>query len=92
MRTYEYLYIFDPQEENVAKTIEEVKKSYEKMGVTLLKEEEMGKRRLAYEIDKKTDGFYYLTQIEADDFTKLQEFDRDLRLNPLVIRFMKVKM
>lgn len=92
LRTYEYLYIFDPQEENVAKTIEEVKKSYEKMGVTLLKEEEMGKRRLAYEIDKKTDGFYYLTQFEVDDFTKLQEFDRDLKLNPLVIRFMKVKM
>lgn len=92
LRTYEYLYIFDPQEENVVKTIEEVKKSYEKMGVTLLKEEEMGKRRLAYEIDKKTDGFYYLTQFEVDDFTKLQEFDRDLKLNPLVIRFIKVKM
>ncbi len=92
MRTYEYLYIFDPQEENVAKTIEEIKKDYEKIGVRLIKEEEMGKRRLAYEIDKKTDGFYYLTQIEVDDFTKMQEFEKDLTLNPIVIRFMKVKM
>lgn len=92
MRTYEYLYIFDPQEENVAKTIEEIKKDYEKIGVRLIKEEEMGKRRLAYEIDKKTDGFYYLTQIEVDDFPKMQEFETDLKLNPLVIRFMKVKM
>ncbi len=92
MRTYEYLYIFDPQEENVAKTIEEIKKDYEKLGVRLIKEEEMGKRRLAYEIDKKTDGFYYLTQIEVDDFTKMQEFEKDLTLNPIVIRFMKVKM
>ena len=92
MRTYEYLYIFDPQEENVAKTIEEIKKDYEKIGVRLIKEEEMGKRRLAYEIDKKTDGFYYLTHIEVDDFTKMQEFEKDLTLNPIVIRFMKVKM
>lgn len=92
MRTYEYLYIFDPQEENVAKTIEEIKKDYDKLGVRLIKEEEMGKRRLAYEIDKKTDGFYYLTQIEVDDFTKMQEFEKDLTLNPIVIRFMKVKM
>jgi len=92
LRTYEYLYIFDPQEENVAKTIEEIKKDYEKLGVRLIKEEEMGKRRLAYEIDKKTDGFYYLTQIEVDDFTKMQEFEKDLALNPIVIRFMKVKM
>jgi small subunit ribosomal protein S6 len=92
LRTYEYLYIFDPQEENVAKTIEEIKKDYEKLGVRLIKEEEMGKRRLAYEIDKKTDGFYYLTQIEVDDFTKMQEFEKDLTLNPIVIRFMKVKM
>jgi small subunit ribosomal protein S6 len=92
LRTYEYLYIFDPQEENVAKTIEEIKKDYEKLGVRLIKEEEMGKRRLAYEIDKKTDGFYYLTQIEVDDFTKMREFEKDLTLNPIVIRFMKVKM
>ena len=92
MRTYEYLYIFDPQEENVAKTIEEIKKDYEKIGVRLIKEVEMGKRRLAYEIDKKNDGFYYLTQIEVDDFTKMQEFEKDLKLNPLIIRFMKVKM
>jgi small subunit ribosomal protein S6 len=91
LRHYEYLYILDPQEENRVKTIEELKSSYEKIGVRLIKEEEMGKRRLAYEIDKKTDGFYYLTEIETEDLPKLQEFEKDLKLNPLVIRFMKVR-
>ena len=91
MRQYEYLYILDPQEENWVKTIEELKSGYEKIGVRLIKEEEMGKRRLAYEIDKKTDGFYYLTEIETKDLPKLQEFEKDLKLNPLVIRFIKVR-
>jgi small subunit ribosomal protein S6 len=91
LRKYEYIYIFDPQEENTKKTIEEVKESYDKMGINILKEEEIGKRRLAFEIKDRTDGFYYLTQIEVDDFTKLQEFEKDLKLNPNVIRFMKVR-
>jgi len=91
LRQYEYLFILDPQEENWVKTIEEIKSAYEKTGIHLIKEEEMGKRRLAYEIDKKTDGFYYLTVIETEDLPKLQEFEKDLKLNPLVIRFMKVR-
>ena len=91
MRQYEYLYILDPQEENWVKTIEELKSAYEKIGVRLIKEEEMGKRRFAYEIDKKTDGFYYLTVIETEDLPKLQELEKDLKLNPLVIRFIKVR-
>ena len=92
MRKYEYLYILDPQEEIIKKTIEEVKEIYNKIGVRLLKEEEMGKRRLAYAIEKKTDGFYYLTQIEIDDISKLREFEKELKLNKNVIRFMKLRI
>jgi small subunit ribosomal protein S6 len=89
---YEYLYILDPQEENTKKAIQELKEQYENMGVRLLKEEEVGKRRLAYEIDRKTDGFYYTTRIEVDDLAKLPEFERDLKLNQNVIRFMRVRV
>jgi small subunit ribosomal protein S6 len=89
---YEYLYILDPQEENSKKAIQELKEQYESMGVRLLKEEEVGKRRLAFEINRKTDGFYYTTRIEVDDLAKLQEFERDLKLNQNVIRFMRVRV
>ena len=90
VRSYEYLFVFDPQEENTKKAIQDVKDQYEGMGAQVLKEEEMGKRRLAYEIDGNTDGFYYITRIELDDLTKLQEFERELKLNQNVIRFMRV--
>jgi len=91
LKQYEFLYILDPQEETAKKTIEDVKEHYRQIGARVLKEEEMGKRRLTFEIRKKTDGYYYLTQIEIDDVSKLQEFERELKLNPNVIRFMKVR-
>jgi small subunit ribosomal protein S6 len=90
VRKYEYVYILDPQEENTKNAIEDIKMHYNEMGVRILKEEDMGKRRLAYEIDKKTDGYYYVTQIEIDDFSKLEDFEKEMRLSQDVIRFMKV--
>jgi len=90
VRKYEYVYILDPQEENTKKAIEDIKKHYDDMGVRVLKEDDMGKRRLAYAINKKTDGYYYVTQIEIDDISKLEDFEREMRLSQDVIRFMKV--
>jgi small subunit ribosomal protein S6 len=92
LRRYEYMYIFEPQEEVAKKSIDWVKQHYTTIGAKLLKEDEMGKRRLAYEIDKKTDGFYYVTQIEIDDLSKLTEFESELKLNGDVIRYMKVRI
>jgi small subunit ribosomal protein S6 len=92
LRRYEYMYIFEPQEEVARKSIEWVKQHYDNIGAKILKEDEMGKRRLAYEIDNKTDGFYYVTQIEIDDLSKLTEFESELKLNGDLIRFMKVRI
>jgi len=89
---YEYLYILEPQEESAAKAIERLKDHYSRMGVRLLKEDEMGKRRLAYEINRKTDGYYYVTQIEVDDFSLLEEFERELKHDPDVLRFIKFRL
>jgi small subunit ribosomal protein S6 len=91
LKQYEFLYILDPQEETAKKTIEDVKEHYTRIGARVLKESELGKRRLAFEVRKKTDGFYYLTQIEIDDVAKLRDFERELKLNPNIIRFMKVR-
>ena len=92
LRKYEYLYIIDPQEDVTRQSIEHIKEQYREMGLNLLKEEEMGKRRLAYDIKKKTDGFYYVTQVEIDDIGKLRDFEKDLKVNPNVLRFMKIRL
>jgi len=92
MRKYELLYILDPQEEKTQKTIEEIKEQYNKIGVRIFDENEMGKRKLAYEINKKADGYYYSTKVEVDDLAKLQEFETDLKRDPDVIRYLKFRL
>lgn len=44
-----------------------------------------GKRRFAYEIDKKNEGIYVVVELTATPAT-VQEFDRQLGLNESVIR------
>ena len=91
MRKYEYLYIIEPQEEVWEKSIEKIKEHYTQLGVNLIKEDKMGKRSLAYPINKKTDGFYYVTNIEVDDFTSLQAYENELKLDPDILRFIKIR-
>ena len=92
MRKYEILYILDPQEEINKKAIESIKGQYEKIGINLIDESNMGKKRLAYEIDKKTDGYYYVTKIEIEDVSKLEEFEQEMKHNSEIIRHVKVKL
>lgn len=51
---------------------------------------DMGRKKLAYEINKEVAGFYYLMNAEADNLT-IQEFDRKLRINENVIRHLILK-
>ncbi|MFW6138210.1 MAG: 30S ribosomal protein S6 [Spirochaetota bacterium] len=92
MRKYEFVYILDPREELYKKSVQEIKEYYQGQGANLLKEEEMGKRKLAYEINNKSEGFYYLTQIELDNPNKLNELEGELKLNPNIIRYLKVRI
>ena len=49
-----------------------------------------GKRKLAYEIDKLTEGDYTLVNFHADP-TQIAELDRVLRINDAVKRHMIVR-
>jgi small subunit ribosomal protein S6 len=44
-----------------------------------------GRRRLAYEIDKKTEGIYAVIDLQAEPAT-VKELDRQLNLNEVVLR------
>ena len=51
------------------------------------KTEKMGRRKLAYEIQKFTDG-YFVTQIISLPANKVKDFRRSLRLNENILRTM----
>ncbi|MEJ2012789.1 MAG: 30S ribosomal protein S6 [Anaerolineales bacterium] len=89
MRNYEVAYIADPDlDEQSLETLQtKVQGWIEAAGGKPGKIEAWGRRRLAYPIQKKTDGFYVFVQAEMPGDGPLQ-VERELRLSEDVIRFM----
>jgi len=83
---YEVMYIIDPDkgEEGIAAIVEKFKTLIEENG-TLGEMEEMGKRRLAYPINDKPEGYYVLVKFTSDaNFPA--ELDRVLKITDGVMR------
>lgn len=88
---YESVLVFSANdgEEGAQQLLEKFKGLVEQHG-TLVKVDEWGKRRLAYEIDDQTEGYYYLLTLTADaDFPT--EFDRVLNITDGVLRSLIIK-
>ena len=84
--TYETIFIADLAlgEEGVAALVEKFKTLIENNG-TIVKVDEWGKRRLAYAIDDKNEGYYTLVEFEsAPEFPA--ELDRIYRITDGVMR------
>ena len=85
---YEALSIFDPSqgEEGIAALVEKFKAMVEAEG-TLSNIDEWGKRRLAYEIDDKTEGYYVLMNMETTpEFPA--ELERVMKITEGVMRVL----
>lgn len=91
MRKYEIMYIIrtDIEEELVQSTIEKFQ-SIINNGGEITKNNVMGKRKLAYEINKFRDGIYVLVHFNAAPAVVV-ELDRVLKISDEVIRYMIVK-
>ena len=87
---YEVVYIIDPAqgEEAVAATVEKFKTLAEQ-NATAGEVEEWGKRRLAYAINYKTEGYYVLMSFTSEpNFPR--ELDRVLGITDGILRSMIV--
>ncbi len=91
MRTYEVLFIVSPQvpEEESATLINDFKRVAESTGAKLTNEEAWGRRRLAYPIQKFTEGNYHLFVFDSD--SSLSELDRRMRNTETILRHMIVR-
>lgn len=93
MNKYELIYIIDTNVEEAARKdlIEKFNGIIAANGGEVVKVEEWGKRRLAYAIDYKTEGYYvYVAFNGAAELPK--ELSRNLRINESVIRSQVVKL
>lgn len=92
-RVYEVMYIVNPDtaEDDVTKLNENLQGVIENQGGSVVKLENMGKRKMAYEINRKTDGYYVLFEIEGSG-KEILELERRMRVNDAVMRFITVRV
>jgi small subunit ribosomal protein S6 len=87
LRAYEVMVILNPdlEERTVAPSLDTYLNVVRKDGGTVDKVDIWGKRRLAYEVDKNTEGIYAVIELQAEPAT-VKELDRQLSLNESVLR------
>jgi small subunit ribosomal protein S6 len=92
-RVYENLFIVKPDatEEEIDHLVDQMSKSVTTTGGTIDKVDKWGKRRLAYRVEKHREGSYVLMQFTADA-TTVKEFERRLRVQDSVIKFLTVRI
>ena len=71
-------------------TVEKVKEYVARYGGTVTNVDEWGKKRLAYEIQKMKEGFYYFIQFEAESSVPA-EVEQNVRIMDNVLRFLCVR-
>lgn len=87
MRQYEIMIILDPEvdDRQVAPTLERFLSVIKNDKGTVENVDLMGRRRLAYDIKKKSEGIYVVVNFTAEPATA-QEMDRQLGLSEQVLR------
>ena len=87
MRAYEVMVILEPslEERTVEPSLDKYLNVVRKDGGTVDKIEVWGRRRLAYDIKKQSEGIYAVVTMTAESATA-QELDRQLGLNESILR------
>ena len=78
------------EEEQRISTIDRVKELVERFGGTITKVDDWGRKRLAYEILKMKEGYFYFIHFDADG-TAPVEIESRIRIMDNVIRFLCVR-
>ena len=77
----------DLKSEDQKKLIAKIKKTIEENKGKIEKEEEWGKKELAYPINKKKNGFYLLLNLESSK-EDLPKIDKKLKIEEGVLRYL----
>ncbi|NLP35127.1 MAG: 30S ribosomal protein S6 [Clostridiales bacterium] len=92
MNQYELALVVNAKIEDDARlaTLEEVKELITRFGGTVTNVDDWGKKRLAYEIQKMKEGYYYFIQFDADS-TVPSEIEQRIRIKENVIRYLCIR-
>lgn len=78
------------EDEERAAVVDKCKALIERFGGTITNVDDWGKKRLAYEVQKMREGFYYFIQFEAESSAPA-EIESRVRIMDNVLRYLVVK-
>ena len=78
------------EDDERAAVVDKCKALVERFGGNITEVDEWGKKKLAYEVQKMREGFYYFIQFESDS-TCPNELEHRVRIMEPVIRYLIVK-
>ena len=92
MKKYELALVVNAKIDDDARAavVEKAKEYITRAGGTVTEVEDWGKKKLAYEIQKMNEGFYYFIQFDAEPDVPA-EVEADVRIMDNVLRFLCVK-
>lgn len=92
MRKYEVMYVLNASMDEAARQAEmdSIHAIITTNGGNIVKTDVWGVKEFAYEIENMTKGFYVVTTFEAEN-AALNEFNRLMRINKNVVRFLTIK-
>ena len=93
MNQYETVFILTPvlSDDQTKETVAKFKKLLTDNGAEIVSEEAWGLKKLAYQIEKKTSGFYFLMEFTAEPEV-IKTLETAYRRDEKVIRFQTVKL
>ncbi|NLJ89660.1 MAG: 30S ribosomal protein S6 [Clostridiales bacterium] len=93
MNNYELALVVNAKIDDEARTqtVESVKELITRFGGSITNVDEWGKRKLAYEIQKMREGYYYFIQFDSDANAPREIEDR-LRIMENVIRYLCIRL
>lgn len=92
MNKYELALVVNAKAEDEVRiaTVERVKEYIARFGGTVSNVDEWGKKRLAYEIQKMKEGYYYFIKFESDSKCPA-EVESNIRIMENVIRYLCIR-
>ena len=93
MNQYETVFILTPvlSDVQMKEAVEKFKGLLVKAGAEIISEENWGMKKLAYQIEKKSTGFYQLLEFKAEP-TVIEKLELNFRRDERVIRYITVKL
>ena len=94
MNHYETVFILNPvlSEEQMKETVQKFNKLLKDSKAKIVAEEHWGLKKMAYSIQKKRTGFYYLIEFSSDDINIVDKLELAYKRDERLMRWLTVKL